>query len=250
MLEVGGKTALVTGASRGIGAGVARGLAEAGASVGVNYLPTDADRADAHEVVQTIQEASGDAVPVAGDVSDPESVRAMVETVEKELGPVEILVNNAGIISASPVVEMSIETWDEILAVNLRGAFLVTREVLPEMLENEEGKIINIASQLGIVGGEQLVHYSASKGGLIAFTRALAHEVAPEVTVNAVAPGAIGTDFGSELGEDASRSLSEIPLERYGTVDDAVPTVLLLASSAGDYYTGQTLSPDGGDAMH
>jgi len=251
VFDLEGDTALVTGASRGIGAGVARGLAEAGASVGVNHLPgDDRARAEARTVSEAIRDDGGSALPVAGDVRDPDSVAAMVETVETELGIVDVLVNNAGVISASPLGEMSVRTWDDLMAVNLRGPFLVTREVLPGMIDQGEGRIVNVASQLGLVGAERLVHYSASKGGLIAFTRALAREVAPAITVNAVAPGAIDTDLGADLGDEVTRSLSEIPLERYGTVEDVVPTVLLLASPAGDYYTGQTLSPDGGDAMH
>jgi 3-oxoacyl-[acyl-carrier protein] reductase len=234
VFDLNGETALVTGASRGIGAGVASGLAEFGASVAVNHPPSDADREDARDVAGAIR---------------AESVDRMVETVEAELASVDVLVNNAGIISASPLAEMAVETWDDLMAVNLRGPFLVTRRVLPAMLERGHGRIVNVASQLGLAGAARLVHYSAAKGGLIAFTRALAREVAPEITVNAVAPGAIGTEFGADL-EGVSRPRSEIPLDRYGTVADVVPTILLLASPAGSYDTGQTLSPDGGDVMH
>jgi 3-oxoacyl-[acyl-carrier protein] reductase len=134
--------------------------------------------------------------------------------------------------------------------VNLRGVFLVTRFVLPGMLERGSGRVINVASQLGFKGAAELVHYSTAKGGVIAFTRALAHEVAPEVTVNAIAPGPIDTDMTTGMGDDERRSMDHVPLERRGKVGDVVPTALLLAGPGGDYYTGQTLSPDGGDAMH
>jgi len=242
-------TALVTGASRGIGRGIAKTLADSGAAVGVNHPPTDRERDAAQSVIADIEATDGEGQAIEGDVSDPDSVTAMVSEFEDHFGPPDILVNNAGIISESPLAEMSVEQWDELMKVNLRGVFLVTRAALPRMINNDDGTIINVASQLGFVGASNLVHYSASKGGIIAFTRALAKELAPDITVNAIAPGAINTDLGDNL-KRAERPKSEIPLGRYGTIEEVALTAKFLASEGGAYYTGQTLSPDGGDAMH
>jgi len=146
---------------------------------------------------------------------------------------------------------MDIETWDETIAVDLRGVFLTTRFVLPGMLDQDEGCIINVASPLGIKGAEELVHYSAAKGGVIAFTRALAREVSPAVRVNAIAPGPIRTPLLDDITEDWREAKeAELPMDRLGTVDDVTPTAVFLASDDAAYYTGQVLSPDGGDAMH
>lgn len=248
MTDLDRQSALVTGASRGIGRGVAEAFAEAGAVVGVNHPP--GEREAAADVVASIEDAGGEAVAFEGDVSDEESVRSMVEDFEATYGPPDLLVNNAGILTKSPLEEMSVATWDELLSVNLRGVFLVTRFALPAMRKRGSGKIINVASQLGLKGAAELVHYSAAKGGVIAFTRALAREVAPDITVNAVAPGPIDTDMTTGMGDDNRRSMDHIPLGRRGQVEDVVPSVLFLAGPGGDYYTGQTLSPDGGDAMH
>jgi 3-oxoacyl-[acyl-carrier protein] reductase len=245
------KSAVVTGASSGIGRGIAKGLAEEGAMVAVNYPPdsTESEKADA--VVEEIRAAGGDAVTLEGDVSDEASVRAMVESFESSYGPADVLVNNAGIVTQSPLAEMSVEMWDEVMAVDLRGVFLVTRFFLPGMLDAGRGSIINVASQLGIKGGTELVHYSAAKGGVITFTRALAREVSPTVRVNAIAPGPIETDLLGDLSEEwRAAKEAELPMGRLGRVEDVVPTAVFLASDDSGYYTGQTLSPDGGDAMH
>lgn len=250
MTDLDGETALVTGASRGIGRGIAEGLADAGASVGVNYPPVEGEAEVAAAVVEAIEAADGEAATFEADVSRPADVRAMITEFEAAFGPPNLLVNNAGILTKSPLAEMSVEQWDELLSVNLHGVFHATRFALPGMLDRGSGKVINVASQLGFKGAAELVHYSAAKGGVIAFTRALAREVAPKVTVNAVAPGPIDTDMTTGMEDDDRRSMDHIPLERRGQVEDVVPSVLLLAGPGGDYYTGQTLSPDGGDAMH
>lgn len=243
--------ALVTGASRGIGRGVAEGLAEAGARVAVNHPPGADERAGAEDAVEAIRDGGREAMTLEGDVSDAESVTEMVETFESAYGPVDVLVNNAGILTQSRLEDMSVEMWDETIAVDLRGVFLTTRFALPGMLESGGGAVVNVASQLGLIGGEELVHYSAAKGGVVAFTRALAREVSPEVRVNAVAPGPVETalldDITEEWRQDKQASL---PMDRLGRVGDIVPTVVFLASDDAAYYTGQTLSPDGGDAMH
>lgn len=241
-------TALVTGASRGIGRAIAEGLAEEGARVAINYRSSEDA---AREAVETIEADGGDAIAVRADVSDPGSVEAMVGDCETEFGSIDVLVNNAGLLTQSPLVEMELEQWRETIDTDLTGTFLVTRNVLPGMLESGSGKVINVASQLGIKGAEEMAHYSAAKGGVIAFTRALAREVGPEVQVNAIAPGPIETDMLDDITEEWREDKErELPLGRLGTVEEVVPTAVLLAGEGGDYYTGQTLSPDGGDAMH
>lgn len=248
MGELDDKSALVTGASKGIGRGIAAGFAREGAAVAVNY---HSDEAAVEETVRTIEDDGGTAVAVQADVSDENDAERLVETVTDQFGGIDVLVNNAGVLEPSPLAEMDVETWDQTVSVDLRGTFLVTRFAIEEMLDQRSGRIINIASQLGIKGAEDLTHYSAAKGGVIAFTRALAREVAPDVQVNAIAPGPIETDLLDDTtNEWRENKKSEVPLGRIGTVDEVVPTAILLAGDGGDYYTGQTLSPDGGDAMH
>ncbi len=240
--------ALVTGGSRGIGRGIAEGFAAEGARVAVNYRSSE-DAAD--EVVESIENEGGEAIAVQADVSDPEAVEGMVAECEEEFGRIDVLVNNAGLLTQSPLVEMDREQWQDTIDTDLTGTFLVTRRVLTPMLDAGSGKVINVTSQLGIKGAEEMTHYSAAKGGVISFTRALAREVGPEVQVNAIAPGPIETDLLDDITEEwRENKEAELPLERLGAVEDVVPTAVLLASDGGDYYTGQTLSPDGGDAMH
>lgn len=248
MRDLDGKSTLITGASKGIGRGIAEGFGREGATVVVNY---HSDKEAAEETVETIENEGGTAVAVQADVSDEDEAQQLVETVTEEFGGIDVLVNNAGVLEPSPLDEMDVETWDQTISVDLRGTFLVTRFAIEEMLDQNSGRIINVASQLGIKGGTELTHYSAAKGGVIAFTRALAREVAPDIQVNAIAPGPIETDLLDDTTDEwRENKKSEIPLSRIGTVDEVVPTAVLLAGDGGDYYTGQTLSPDGGDAMH
>lgn len=246
------ETALVTGAGRGIGRGIAEGLAAEGARVAVNHLPGEEHAAEAAATVADVRDGGGDAFALPGDVSDEESVREMVDAFAAETGDApDVLVNNAGIVRQSRLADMPVEQWDEVMNVDLRGAFLVTRFVLPGMLERGSGKVVNVASQLGIKGAAELVHYSAAKAGVIGMTRALAREVSPEVNVNAIAPGPVETALLGDLSEEwRAAKEAELPMGRLGRVEDVVPTAVFLASDASDYYTGQTLSPDGGDAMH
>lgn len=251
MARLSDKSALVTGATQGIGRGIAEGLAEAGARVAVNHPPDPAERDTAETVVEEIEADGGEAMAVEGDVSGADSVRAMVDAFEAEWGAVDVLVNNAGILTQSELVDMPVEMWDETMSVDLRGVFLTTRFALPGMLAADGGSVVNVASQLGIKGGTELVHYSAAKGGVIAFTRALAREVSPDVRVNAIAPGPVETALLDDITEEWREAKeAELPMDRLGQVEDIVPTAVFLASDDSSYYTGQTLSPDGGDAMH
>ncbi|AUV81942.1 short-chain dehydrogenase [Salinigranum rubrum] len=251
MVSLDGKTALVTGASSGIGRGIAIGLAEAGAAVGVSHPPFEGESERAAAVVSEIEAGGGTALALEGDVRSAESIESMVAAFEERFGAPDVLCNNAGIVTQSELAEMPVEMWDGMIEVNLRGVFLTTRFALPGMLDAGRGSIVNTASQLGIKGAPELVHYSAAKGGVIAFTRALAREVSPTVRVNAIAPGPIETDLLADISEEwRAAKEAELPMGRLGQVDDVVPTVVFLASDESGYYTGQTLSPDGGDAMH
>ena len=242
---------LVTGGNRGIGRGIATALAEEGARVAVNHPPGSDEHAAATDVVDEITEDGGRAMSLAGDVSDVDSVRSMIERFEEQWGPVEVLVNNAGILTQSELAEMPVSMWDETIAVDLRGVFLTTRFALPGMLDAGTGAIVNVASQLGIKGAAELVHYSAAKGGVISFTRALAREVSPTVRVNAIAPGPVSTGMLDGISEDwREEKKAELPMDRFGRIEDIAPTAVFLASEQSSYYTGQVLSPDGGDAMH
>jgi 3-oxoacyl-[acyl-carrier protein] reductase len=242
---------LVTGGNRGIGRGIAKALADEGARVAVNHPPGSDEHATANDVVDEITEDGGRAMSLAGDVSDAASARSMIESFEEQWGPMEVLVNNAGILTQSELAEMPIDMWDETIAVDLRGVFLTTRFALPGMLDAGTGAIVNVASQLGIKGAAELVHYSAAKGGVISFTRALAREVSPTVRVNAIAPGPVSTDMLNGISAVwREEKKAELPMDRFGRVKDIAPTAVFLANEQSSYYTGQVLSPDGGDAMH
>jgi 3-oxoacyl-[acyl-carrier protein] reductase len=242
------KIAIVTGGARGIGRGIAEGFAREGADVAIADIASDEAAAPVQEAIRA---AAQRALFVRTDVSDQAHVRAMVEQVLDAFGRVDILVNNAGIFTQSLVENLSVADWDRVVGVNLRGTFLCTRFVLPHMLARGSGRIINIASQLGYLGGEEVAHYCASKGGVIAFTKALAREVATRgVLVNGIAPGPILTDMmASETEEWKANKLADLPIGRFGEVSEVVPTAIFLASDDASYYVGQTLGPNGGDVM-
>jgi 3-oxoacyl-[acyl-carrier protein] reductase len=242
------QVAIITGGARGIGRAIAEAFVAEGADVAI------ADQAPenrAAELLSALRKGGRRAIYVQTDVSKESEVKAMVERVIGELGPVEILVNDAGIFSQVLLHEMSSEQWDRVVNVNLRGTFLCTRYVLPQMLERGSGKIINIGSQLGQIGGHEMVHYSASKGGVLAFTKALAREVSTKgVRVNAIAPGPILTDMmKEETDEWRDKKLAELPIGRFGHAHEVAPTAVFLASDDSTYYVGQTLGPNGGDVM-
>jgi 3-oxoacyl-[acyl-carrier protein] reductase len=242
------RVALVTGAGSGIGRAVAERLASNGESVVVN----DLDEAMADEVVEGIEGSGGRAVAAPGDVSDERAVQDVVAKAKEGLGPPKILVNNAGFLQLVPFVELSVEDFDRMIAVHLRGTFLCTRAVLPEMLERGSGVVINIASQLAQIGAPDLCHYAAANAGIIGLTKSLAREVSAQgVRVNAVAPGPINTElvFDNLPEEWRENKAAELPLGRFGEPHEVAETVAFLASDAASLYVGQTLGPNSGDVM-
>jgi 3-oxoacyl-[acyl-carrier protein] reductase len=243
-----GRVALVTGAASGIGKGIAVAFAAEGADLVVADLASEEGAA---EVLDAVRELGREVLFLHTDVSDEASVRAMAERALERFGRVDVLVNNAGIFTESLLENMPVEDWDRVLGTNLRGTFLCTRFLIGQMLDRNDGCIINIASQLGQIGGAAVAHYSASKAGVIGLTKALAREVSTRgVRVNAIAPGPIQTPLlDGETEEWRSAKLAELPIGRFGTVSEVTPTAVLLASDDGSYYVGQTLSPNGGDAM-
>jgi NAD(P)-dependent dehydrogenase (short-subunit alcohol dehydrogenase family) len=242
------RVAVITGAASGIGKGIAIAFAREGADVVVADI---APQGRAEETVAGVRVHGRDALFVQTDVADVKSVQALAAASFARFGRVDILVNNAGIFTESLIEDMPIEDWDRVLATNLRGTFLCTRAFIGPMLERRDGRIINIASQLGQVGGKSVGHYAASKAGIIGLTKSLAREVSARgVLVNAIAPGPIQTPMmDGESDEWRNAKLAELPIGRFGTVDEVAPTAVLLASADGSYYVGQTLGPNGGDVM-
>ncbi len=243
-----GKTAIVTGGARGIGRGIAEAFAREGVDVAIADLTSANDTAP---VLEAIRAAGRRAVFVQTDVADEQQVQRMVEHAFGAFEHIDILVNDAGIFTQALVEDLSIADWDRVLNVNLRGTFLCTHFVLPHMLARGSGCIINIASQLGYLGGREVAHYTASKAGVIGFTKALAREVSTRgVRVNAIAPGPILTDMmANETEEWKAAKLAELPIGRFGQVHEVTPTAVFLASDDASYYVGQTLGPNGGDVM-
>ncbi|NEN05332.1 3-oxoacyl-ACP reductase FabG [Diaminobutyricibacter tongyongensis] len=248
MSRLADRVAVVTGAASGIGEAIAIAFAREGADI---VVADQVDEAGAASVLAGIAECGRRSLFVRTDVAEEASVNAMAQTALEHFGRVDILVNNAGIFTESLLENMSVAEWDRVVDTNLRGTFLCTRALLGQMLERGDGRIINIASQLGQIGGAAVAHYSASKAGVIGLTKALAREVSRRgVLVNAIAPGPIETPLlDSETEEWRNAKLAELPIGRFGTVDEVTPTAVLLASAEGSYYVGQTLGPNGGDVM-
>ena len=244
-IDLSGSVALVTGASRGIGAVIARRLAEAGVKVGVNYLSSPES---AEEVVSSIISAGGEALMVEGDVSQEEPAKSTVQQVVSHWGRIDILVNNAGINRDRLLLRMNTDDWDQVIQVDLRGAFLCTRFVMPHLIKQRSGRIVNISSVVGISGNPGQANYAAAKAGLIGFTKSVAREVASRnVTVNALAPGYIATGMVEKLSEAArEKILSRIPMGRFGVAEDVSEAVVFLCSKGASYITGEVLTIDGG----
>ena len=247
MADLAGKIALVTGASQGIGRACAIELAGAGATVALAAR----NEAKLAEVVAEICALGGEAAPFALDVANEESIKNGAKAVLDRFGKVEILVNNAGITRDDLMMRMKRADWDDVLATNLTGTFLLTQALLRPMMKNRWGRIINISSVVGRTGQEGQVNYAASKAGLIGFTRSMAREVASRgITVNAVAPGYIETPMTAVLGEKLrEKMIEQIPLGRPGTDTEIAQAVVFLASDSAAYITGQVLDVNGGMFM-
>jgi 3-oxoacyl-[acyl-carrier protein] reductase len=245
--RLGGKVALITGGNTGIGRAVALAYADEGADVAIGWIAREADAAS---LVAEVEKRGRRALAVRCDVTREADVQALVRAVVERLGRLDVLVNNAGIQKPQALTETSLEDWERMMAVHLRGAFLCCREVAPVMIRQGSGRIIVLTSQLAYLGRPRYTAYSAAKGGLATFTRALAQELAPHgVLVNAVAPGLVDTGF-DPLPEDAKRAhAAALPLGRLGTPDDLVGAFVFLASDESRYFCGQTLHPNGGEIM-
>jgi len=243
-IDLSGKTALVTGSTRGIGRAVAQALAESGARVAI--VGRDKDKASA-----VASELGKGSVGFACDVSDGASVTQLIADVEKEFGGIDILVNNAGITRDNLVMRLKDDDWDQVLDANLKGAFLTIRAASRGMMKKRAGRIINMASIVGLTGNKGQANYAASKAGLIALTKSVAKELGSRnILVNAIAPGFIETEMTDAMTPEARAGLSGlIPLERLGKTEDIAAAVVFLASDMASYITGQVLVVDGGMVM-
>ncbi|MGX6441978.1 3-oxoacyl-[acyl-carrier-protein] reductase [Neobacillus sp. K501] len=243
-----GKVALVTGASRGIGREIALELARQGANVVVNYAGSEAK---ANEVAEEIKMLGKEAFAIKCDVSNNEEVSAMVKETIERFGKLDILVNNAGITKDNLLMRMKEEEWDDVININLKGVFLCTKAVTRQMMKQRVGRIINIASIVGVSGNPGQANYVAAKAGVIGLTKTTAKELASRnITVNAIAPGFITTDMTDKLTEELkTEMLKQIPLARLGEPKDIAKMTAFLASDDASYITGQTLHIDGGMVM-
>ncbi len=247
-LQLKDMTALVTGGSRGLGRALALALAAEGVAVAVNYRT---GQEAAEETVRQVADGGGRAIAVRADVADADQVKAMFKQVGDDLSPPDILINNAGMVRDAILAMMSETAWDEVLAVNLKGAFLCTKAAVRGMARRRWGRIVNISSVAGLTGDTQRANYAASKAGLIGLTKTAARELAPSgMTVNAIAPGVIETDLTADM--DANRRdqlMQSIPLRRFGAPGDVAGLAVFLASARAEYITGQVFVVDGGMCM-
>jgi len=247
-LSLAGRSALVTGAASGIGRAIALRFAQAGAAVVVNHLGR---AAEADAVVRQIVDAGGRALAIEADVTRSADVTRMVTTAEAQLGGIDVLVNNAGILQEKPFLQTTDDDWQRMIATDLGSVFLLCRAVLPGMQVRGSGVVINIASDLGITGRAGFAPYCAAKAGVIGLTRALAHEFAPGIRINAIAPGPVATAMLSPEQMSAEWRAKElaIPLARFAEPDEIAASALFLASEHARFYCGQVLGPNGGSVM-
>ena len=249
-VDLSGKVALVTGASSGIGAAVVKAFARNGASVFVNY-PNDTQAGAAEGVAEEIRASGGSAQTIAADVSDEAQVATMFQVITQAAGRLDILVNNAGIAHSSPVETLALSDFQRVMDVHVTGTFLCSKAAIAMMYVQEQGCIINTASQLAYIGAPAFSHYTAAKGAILSFTRSLALEVGSRnIPVNAVAPGATMTPILEDVPTEVLDVIkSNIPAGKIADVDDIVGAYLFLASDAARHFRGQCISPNGGDAF-
>ncbi|EKF37455.1 3-oxoacyl-[acyl-carrier-protein] reductase [Bacillus xiamenensis] len=242
------QTAVVTGASRGIGRSIAIDLAKNGANVVVNY---SGNEAKANEVVDEIKALGQQAFAVKADVSNAEEVQSLMKQAIDTFGSIDILVNNAGITKDNLLMRMKENEWDDVININLKGVFNCTKAVTRQMMKQRSGRIINVASVVGVCGNPGQANYVAAKAGVIGLTKTTAKELASRhITVNAVAPGFISTDMTDKLDDNVQADmLKQIPLARFGAPEDISNVVVFLASEGAGYITGQTIQVDGGMVM-
>lgn len=242
------KRAVITGAASGIGLAIASLFAREGARL----VLTDRHADNLQNAVAACREWGAECIGVVADVGQVAGAQSGVDACVEQFGGIDILVNNAGMLSQARCTDISLEMWDEMMAVDLRSVFLASQRALPWMLAQKWGRIINVASQLGIKGGAELCHYAAAKAGVIGFTKSLALEVsAQNVLVNAIAPGPIETPLIEGLNSEWKKAkAAELPLGRFGRAEEIAPVALLLASEpGGNLFVGQTLGPNSGDVM-
>lgn len=244
-MNLANKTALVTGGSRGIGRAIALELAKSGVNIGISYV---SNLEKANKVLEEIEKYGVKAIAIKSNVSKEDDVINMVKTMEQELGSIDILVNNAGVTKDNLLIRMKMDEWDEVMDVNLKGTFLCTKAVSRAMMKKRYGKIINITSVVGIMGNPGQGNYSASKAGVIGFTKSMAKELSSRgIRVNAIAPGFIETDMTDALKDEIKdEMLKAIPLSTLGKPEDIGNLVVFLASDRSDYITGQVINVDGG----
>ncbi|KYD08250.1 SDR family NAD(P)-dependent oxidoreductase [Saccharococcus caldoxylosilyticus] len=249
-MKLKGKVAVITGAGRGIGKGIALAFAKEGANLVLNYL--NQTRNEIESLTNELRKFGVNVITREGNVADESFVKNLIDETIERFNRIDILVNNAGILTQSLIQNMTVEMWDKMIEVNLKSVFLMTRYVVPHMINQESGRIINMASQLGQKGGIELSHYAAAKAGVIGFTKSIALELGKYgITANCIAPGPIETDMIANINEDWKKwKKDQLAIPRFGFVEEVVPTAVLLASEPdGNIYTGQTLGPNCGDVM-